>query len=300
VDFVAMSWVSDDVAGSGGWKHRCCVLAIVLVGSLVVGCGSSDTTAEVSKAARAPYIAVVGRDARALCADFTPETANHLARDISRSASCDERVAEVFARSDRFEPKSQPVAPKIFRTSRVMQHGDVAYAAITYGADGSGVRVTLELARIGGAWRVATPPMLRLVSGCFVRGLLTTSCPKNARVMLFSIGRPELQSGQSEPPGASGQQLVPVPSVVEGTGGRELREFNAGMKVAAQAGCLACHRIGDQGNSGPGPTLTQVGSKLSARQIEHALVVSSAPMPSFKNMPAAKLKALVQFLALLR
>jgi hypothetical protein len=92
--------------------------------------------------------------------------------------------------------------------------------------------VTLELARVEGAWRVSSQPTLRLVSGCYVHGVLTESCPKNARVALFSIGR--LKPGG----GVNGQQLVPVPPAVEDAGGRELSEFNAGMKVVAQTGCF--------------------------------------------------------------
>jgi hypothetical protein len=34
-------------------------------------------------------------------------------------------------------------------------------------------------------------------------------------------------------------------SAIEDAGGRKLSEFNAGMKVVAQTGCLACHRIGE-------------------------------------------------------
>jgi menaquinol-cytochrome c reductase cytochrome b/c subunit len=72
------------------------------------------------------------------------------------------------------------------------------------------------------------------------------------------------------------------------------------MEVVAQSGCLACHRIGAQGNSGPGPDLTHIGSTLSAEQIEHAILDPSAPMPSFKNLPAVKLKDVVEFLAQFR
>jgi hypothetical protein len=278
-----------------GWHG---VPVIASIGALaVVGCSSSDTTAEVSRAARGPYIAVMERAARALCADFTPAAASHLARGVSQSTSCDERVAEAFARSAPFEPKVQPVAPNAFRTNSVVQHGDTASVVIAYGVRGKGAQVTLALVKTGGTWRVATRPTLRLVNGCYVREMLTENCPKDARVMLFSIGKPELRSRQNGPLGVDGQPLVPVPSALASAGGRELREFNAGMKVVAQAGCMACHRIGDQGNSGLGPNLTHLGSALSKRQIEHAIVDPSVPMPSFKNLPGAKLAAVVGFLS---
>ncbi len=280
------------------WRHCCGVLVIIFVGLTSIGCGGSDPSpSEISSAVRAPYIAVASHDTSALCADFTQAAASRLARDVSQGANCEERVAEAFARSAPFEPKSQPVAPGDFKVSGVMRHGNIASAVVTYGVGGSGVRVTLDLARIEGAWRVSSHPALRLVSGCYVGGVLTESCPKNARVALFSMGRLNVLG---EPGGGvNGQQLVLVPSAVEDAGGRKLSEFNAGMKVVAQTGCLACHRIGEQGNSGPGPDLTHVGSKLSAEQIEHAILDPTAPMPSFKNLSREKLTAVIEFLSLL-
>jgi hypothetical protein len=94
-------------------------------------------------------------------------------------------------------------------------------------------------------------------------------------------------------------KVSPPPTVVH-AGGRKLAEFEQGRMVVAQSGCLACHRIGQAGNHGPGPDLTHVGSMLSKRGIEHALIDPSAPMPSFKHLPAAKFKAVVQFLSELR
>jgi hypothetical protein len=177
------------------WRCRYDFLAVVLVGGLtVVGCGSSDPSpSEISMAARAPYVAVVARDASALCADFTPKAASRLARNVSQNASCEERVFKTFVRAAPFEPETRPVGPNTFRASGIMRHGDVASVVIAYGTGGLGVQVTLKLTRIGSVWRVASRPMLRLVSGCYVRGVLTESCPKNAQVMLFSIGKPELR-----------------------------------------------------------------------------------------------------------
>lgn len=70
--------------------------------------------------------------------------------------------------------------------------------------------------------------------------------------------------------------------------------------VAAATGCIACHRIDDQGNHGPGLPLTHIGSKLNEREIRRALRDPHAPMPSFKGMPHHKLSALIRFLSLLR
>lgn len=96
-------------------------------------------------------------------------------------------------------------------------------------------------------------------------------------------------------------ELTVEPSAaVRHAGGEQLAEFRRGRVVAAQSGCLACHRIGDMGNRGPGANLTRIGSKLSRSRIEHVLVAGPEPMPSFSRLPAAKRRPLVTFLALLR
>jgi mono/diheme cytochrome c family protein len=90
--------------------------------------------------------------------------------------------------------------------------------------------------------------------------------------------------------------ISPPPAVVK-AGGQQLAEFEQGRMVTAQSGCLACHRIGQAGNNGPGPDLTHIGSVLSPHRIERALIDPTAPMPSFKNLPAARFKAVVTFLS---
>jgi menaquinol-cytochrome c reductase cytochrome b/c subunit len=74
-------------------------------------------------------------------------------------------------------------------------------------------------------------------------------------------------------------------------------QYEAGKLVAAQSGCLACHKIGENGNSGPGPTLTAIATKLAPAAIERTLDNPTPPMPSFKDLPAEKKTALVGFLS---
>jgi mono/diheme cytochrome c family protein len=93
---------------------------------------------------------------------------------------------------------------------------------------------------------------------------------------------------------------VQAPPAVRAAGGKRLAEFRFGRRVTAQSGCLACHKIGDNGNRGPGRNLTRVGERLSPARIEHALRRPTAPMPSFRNLPPARFKAIVAFLSLLR
>ena len=73
--------------------------------------------------------------------------------------------------------------------------------------------------------------------------------------------------------------------------------FRAGALVVGQSGCLACHTLGGNGNSGPGPSLTHIGSLLPANAIASTLINPTAPMPSFKGLPAQKFKNLVGFLS---
>ncbi len=85
--------------------------------------------------------------------------------------------------------------------------------------------------------------------------------------------------------------------------GAALTQWNAGRLVVGQSGCLACHKIGDNGNDGPGPQLTHVASKLPQEGIAQTLRNPTAPMPSFQslaNTQPEKFANLVAFLGSLR
>jgi menaquinol-cytochrome c reductase cytochrome b/c subunit len=90
------------------------------------------------------------------------------------------------------------------------------------------------------------------------------------------------------------------PPAIAAAGGAVLSEYNAGKAVVAQTGCLACHKIGENGNSGPGPDLTHIGARLPRQAIARTLVNPNAPMPSFKNLPPQKFQAIVSFLSELK
>ena len=91
-----------------------------------------------------------------------------------------------------------------------------------------------------------------------------------------------------------------TPQSIVQAGGTQLAEYNAGKLAAAQSGCLACHKIGESGNDGPGPNLTNIGSRLARQAIARTLVNPTAPMPSFKNLPPKKFQAIVGFLSQLK
>ncbi len=70
-----------------------------------------------------------------------------------------------------------------------------------------------------------------------------------------------------------------------------------GKEVVAQSGCLACHKVGENGNDGPGPDLTEIGQKLPREAIIRSLQVGPGIMPSYQNLPPQKLNDLADFLA---
>ena len=91
-----------------------------------------------------------------------------------------------------------------------------------------------------------------------------------------------------------------TPAAVVQAGGAQLAEYEAGKKVVAQSGCLACHKIGENGNAGPGPNLTHIGARLPRLAIARTLVNPTAPMPSFRNLPPQKFASIVNFLSQLK
>ncbi|MGZ4203461.1 MAG: c-type cytochrome, partial [Thermoleophilaceae bacterium] len=73
--------------------------------------------------------------------------------------------------------------------------------------------------------------------------------------------------------------------------------------VAAASGCQGCHKIGENGNAGPGPDLTHVGARLPRNAIARTLLNPTAPMPSFQTLQQQhpqEFNALVDFLASLK
>jgi ubiquinol-cytochrome c reductase cytochrome b subunit/menaquinol-cytochrome c reductase cytochrome b/c subunit len=91
-----------------------------------------------------------------------------------------------------------------------------------------------------------------------------------------------------------------APASVKQAGGVTFAQYEAGKKVVAQSGCLACHKIGENGNSGPGPDLTHIAARIPRQAIARTLVNPTAPMPSYKNLPPVKFEEIVNFLAQLK
>jgi menaquinol-cytochrome c reductase cytochrome b/c subunit len=70
-----------------------------------------------------------------------------------------------------------------------------------------------------------------------------------------------------------------------------------GKEVVAQSGCLACHKLGDNGNDGPGPELTHIGARLPRNAIARSLQVGPSIMPSYSGLPPQKFQALSAYIA---
>jgi ubiquinol-cytochrome c reductase cytochrome b subunit/menaquinol-cytochrome c reductase cytochrome b/c subunit len=80
-------------------------------------------------------------------------------------------------------------------------------------------------------------------------------------------------------------------------------QYEHGKNVMASSGCLGCHRVGDNGNSGPGPNLTHVAGHLPRQAIQRTLINPTAPMPSYSRLQQRQPKdftALVNFLGSLK
>lgn len=78
------------------------------------------------------------------------------------------------------------------------------------------------------------------------------------------------------------------------------KQLEGGKLVAAQSGCLACHKFGENGNDGPGPNLTKIGNRLPKEAIARTLRNPTSPMPPYGNLPPQKFNALVNFLAAMK
>ncbi|WP_205696255.1 menaquinol-cytochrome c reductase cytochrome b/c subunit [Conexibacter sp. SYSU D00693] len=103
--------------------------------------------------------------------------------------------------------------------------------------------------------------------------------------------------------GAPTQIDLETPSRIQAQGAQMVAQYESGKQVVAQSGCLACHKLGKNGNEGPGPELTDIADRLPRQAIQRTLINPTAPMPSFaalqRNSPE-KFAAMVAFLGELK
>jgi menaquinol-cytochrome c reductase cytochrome b/c subunit len=60
-------------------------------------------------------------------------------------------------------------------------------------------------------------------------------------------------------------------------------QLEEGKEITASAGCLGCHKIGENGNT-LGPDLTEVGDRLGPDAIARTLVNPTKPMPPYTQL----------------
>ncbi len=278
------------------------LLAVPFVGLALFGVASAADSpdAAITNAALAPYRDELLRDAPALCSDLTRSPT--IVPSASQGAVCEQAVQSVFAAA------ASPSLPhdmafslraiashlaieghratgmfSLIASESTTEHGTPDVKIVSLG------RYRLSLEEVAGRWLVSSQARLSTVDDCQLKP--HGHCTPGVEDLLFMLGIPL---------GQTPEEMLPTPIAIRRASKREQREFAAGRTVLAQSGCLACHRIGDEGNPGPGQNLTHIGTRLSFRQIKHALLSPREPMPSFKNLQAKKLQDLIRFLSLMR
>jgi menaquinol-cytochrome c reductase cytochrome b/c subunit len=116
---------------------------------------------------------------------------------------------------------------------------------------------------------------------------------------IFTIGAMGFLTYTGAQAGSPNEIDMPTPPSIVAQGGETLRAFEAGKEVVAQSGCLACHKIGENGGV-IGPNLTKIGGRLPRQAIARTLVNPTAPMPSYAQLPTKKRDDLVEYLAQLK
>jgi quinol---cytochrome c reductase cytochrome c subunit, bacillus type len=75
------------------------------------------------------------------------------------------------------------------------------------------------------------------------------------------------------------------------------KQYEQGKLIVAQSGCLACHKIGENGNNGPGPELTEIGRRIPEAAIRRSLEIGPGIMPSYADLGPRQLQQVASFLA---
>jgi menaquinol-cytochrome c reductase cytochrome b/c subunit len=74
-------------------------------------------------------------------------------------------------------------------------------------------------------------------------------------------------------------------------------QYEAGKQIVAQSGCLACHKLGENGNHGPGPDLTHISQNIPRAAIIRSVEIGPGIMPSYRDLPPKKINQLADFLS---
>jgi quinol-cytochrome oxidoreductase complex cytochrome b subunit len=77
------------------------------------------------------------------------------------------------------------------------------------------------------------------------------------------------------------------------------KRYEEGKLIVAQSGCLACHKLGENGNNGPGPELTHIGQRIPRSAIIRSVEIGPGIMPSYRDLGQQKIDAVADFLSYL-
>jgi ubiquinol-cytochrome c reductase cytochrome b subunit/menaquinol-cytochrome c reductase cytochrome b/c subunit len=131
--------------------------------------------------------------------------------------------------------------------------------------------------------------MTALVLTVIAMALLTYEGANTGSTNEIALAIPGVQGGTPETAAAAAAGNENLPP--------DKADLVAGRQVVAQSGCLACHKLGENGNAGPGPALTDIGARIPRSSILRSMRAGPDIMPSFNDLPKKKLNALADYLA---
>lgn len=117
---------------------------------------------------------------------------------------------------------------------------------------------------------------------------------------IFTIAAMALLTFLGANAGSPTEIELETPERIVALGPQIVASYESGKQLVPQAGCLACHKIAENGNDGPGPPLTSIGARLPKQAIAQTLINPTAPMPAFKDLPQKQFDDLVLYLSQLK
>ena len=98
-----------------------------------------------------------------------------------------------------------------------------------------------------------------------------------ALLVIASMGILTYKGATAEEPSATGATALLEANNLP----PDAEELVPGAEIFAEAGCLTCHTYAGQGAAGPGPELTDVGTRLAADAIAEVVTNGRGAMPPF-------------------
>ena len=116
-----------------------------------------------------------------------------------------------------------------------------------------------------------------------------------ALLVIASMGILTYKGATAEEPSAAAAQTLCDATQVPC---EEDEQLLTGAEIFAEAGCLTCHTYGGEGAAGPGPELTDVGTRLQADAIAQTVANGRGGMPAFGDaLTQEQIGAVAAFLA---